>query len=442
VNGILQALGPVGDILGWLLDRGEALASALWREAVLAIRFVKKSVSEILDWAATQAQAVFDRLIQLCEDVGAAVTDIIDWGIARGQQALEILGALWERVGNSIEYALNYFEKDFIPGIAKFVKGALSAGMAVARLVVWMVGKTFEVTLEVVRGALAAGVTLTQLIIETAKHPDQAMQNLVRAGRQLGNTLDDVVQAFVGAGDEFVDEFVRAAVAIGENVKDMLLAIVEIKVGLLDTAVFVLMNMLNGFRPLTAAERADAELMFADTVDFDKVNIATDSPTNSIIFGIQDFFTGNPESRAFVTGNLINFDADDVPIKRYTFIHEMTHVWQHQNVGPIYMAHAVFGQVTGGYNYGYVEPSTVNISLPNGAYDGSTQTAGNGFVDGEGGQGALNAAGGDITTFNPEQQGQIMMHYFVRRVLLNQAPAQYAAWQPYVDFVHSHPPVA
>jgi hypothetical protein len=47
-----------------------------------------------------------------------------------------------------------------------------------------------------------------------------------------------------------------------------------------------------------------------------------------------------------------------------------------------------------------------------------------------------------MTAFNPEQQGQIMMHYFVRRVLLNQTPAQYAPWQLYVDFVQSHPPVA
>ena len=55
INAVLQALGPVGDILGWLLDRAEDLASALWREAVLAIRFVKKSVSEILDWASTSS---------------------------------------------------------------------------------------------------------------------------------------------------------------------------------------------------------------------------------------------------------------------------------------------------------------------------------------------------------------------------------------------------
>jgi hypothetical protein len=442
VNAVLQALGPVGDVLGWLLDRGEQLASALWREAVLAIRFVKKSVSEILDWAASQTQAIFERLIQLCEDVGAAVTEIIDWGIARGQDVLEVLGGLWERIGNSVDYALNYLATDFIPGIAKFVKGALGVGYELARLVLFTAAKAFEVTLEVVRGALEAGVTLAELFVETLKHPDQAVQNFARAARQLGKTITEVGQAFHDAGEEFADQFARTMLAIGENAKDMLLAVLEISVGWIDTVVFVLMTMLNGFRTLTAAEKTDAEAIFADTVDLDKVYIATESPTNSIIFGIQDFFTGEPDSRAFVTGNLINFDADDIPpLERYTFIHEMTHVWQHQNVGPIYMAHAIFGQITTGYNYGYVD-SNESVELPNGAYDGSTQFEPRGHIDGTGAEGALAAGGGDITTFNPEQQGQIMMHYFVRRHLLNQTPAQYAAWQPYVDFVKSHPPVA
>ena len=356
------------------LDRGEALASELWREAVLAIRFVKSSVTDILDWAAQKAQDVFERIVQLCENVGAAVTEAIDWAIARGQDALEVLGGIWDRIGNSVIYALNYLETDFIPGIAKFVKGAIGAGIELAKLLAWTAAKAFEVTLEVVRGALDVGVTLATLVIDTVRRPDQALNNLVRAARELGQTLNQVVDAFEEAGEEFADEFVRTMLAIGENVKDMLLAVLEVAVGWLDTVLFNLMNWLNGFRSLTSAERADVEPVFADTIDYDQVYIATESPTNSIIFGIQDFFSGNPDSRAFVTGNLINFDADNAPIERFTLVHEMTHVWQNQNVGPIYMAHAAFSQVTMGdnaYNYGYTSPSP-SITLNNAKYDGSS----------------------------------------------------------------------
>jgi hypothetical protein len=388
-------------------------------------------------------------MVQLCEDVGSAVTEVIDWAVARGGDALDLLGGMWDRIGNSIVYALNYLETDFIPGIAKFVKGALGAGFELAKLVVWTVGKAFEVTLEVVRGMLEAGVTLVELVVETVKHPDQAMQNLVRAARELGKTLNEVVDAFKQAGDEFVDELVRTLVAIGENIKDMLLAVLEVAVGLLDTVIFVLMNLLNGFRHLSAAELADVEPVFGDSIDFDHVFIATDSPTNSIFFGIQDFFTGEPDSRAFVTGNLINFDADDGPIERHTLVHEMTHVWQNQNVGPIYMAHAIATHITMGddpsYNYGYDDSAaSSSITLPHGRYDG-TDVVGlaDGPTIGEGGRTVMeNADPDDFMDFPPEQQGQIMMHYFARKVLLSRPQSDYAPWEKFALYVQTHPQVA
>lgn len=105
------------------------------------------------------------------------------------------------------------------------------------------------------------------------------------------------------------------------------------------------------------------------------------------------------------------------------------------------MAHAIFGQATTGYNYGYTETNT-SVTLPHGAFDDSTQKEKQGFIDGFQAENALAAANGDFMSFNPEQQGQIMMHYFVRKVILNQTAAQVKPWQTYVDFVQSHPQVA
>jgi hypothetical protein len=295
---------------------------------------------------------------------------------------------------------------------------------------------------------------LAQLVIETVQHPDQALQNLIRAARQLSQTLRDVVGAFQAAGDEFADEFVRTVRAIGENVRDMLVAVLEVAVGWLDTVVFQLMNLLNGFRSLTARELADAQLVFANTIDWDHVWIATDTPTNDIIFGIQDFFTGNPTSRAFVTGNLINFDADEGPVQRHTLIHELTHVWQNQNVGPVYMGHAIWEQIVqeDAYNYGYDKDDPngardVFIVLPNAIYGpGATfidsDSVARGAHTGQRGTEVGNAvleASNDFMDFNPEQQGQIMMHYFVRRVLQTPPAPELAPWQKFVDWVHTHP---
>ena len=202
--------------------------------------------------------------------------------------------------------------------------------------------------------------------------------------------------------------------------------------GLLDTAIFVLMNLLNGFRHLSAAELADVELVFGDSVDFDHVYIATDSPTNRIFFGIQDFFTGEPQSRAFTTGNLINFDAGDGPIERFTLVHEMTHVWQNQNVGPIYMAHAIADHVRLGddasYNYGYLDSSaSATITLPNALYDGSSKDVFDGPGIGVGAEAVVHGKPADrFMDFGPEMQGQMMMHYFTRKVLLGRPQNDYA----------------
>ena len=44
---------------------------------------------------------------------------------------------------------------------------------------------------------------------------------------------------------------------------------------------------------------------------------------------------------------------------------------------------------------------------------------------------------GDFDAFNPEMQGQIVMHWYVRNVLLGQSDAEVAPWQPYVDLVRA-----
>ena len=134
----------------------------------------------------------------------------------------------------------------------------------------------------------------------------------------------------------------------------------------------------------------------------------------------------------------------DGPIKRYQLMHEMTHVWQNQNVGPIYMAHAVFDQIVLGqeaaYNYGY-DDNLSAITLPNSVYDGTSRDEAIGPITGEGAEDALNATD-DFMHFEPEQQGQIMMHWFVRKVLLGRPDADVAPWQKFVTWVQAHPQVA
>jgi len=108
---------------------------------------------------------------------------------------------------------------------------------------------------------------------------------------------------------------------------------------------------------------------------------------------------------------LINFASwADVTID--TLIHEMTHVWQGIQVGPLYMVQALEAQSTPeSYNYGYTDATT-----------------------GAGAEDKLNAANGDFSQFNREQQAQIVMHYYVRKFV---SSLDFTAWQPYADLVHA-----
>ena len=63
------------------------------------------------------------------------------------------------------------------------------------------------------------------------------------------------------------------------------------------------------------------------------------------------------------------------------------------------------------YNYGYTDATT-----------------------GAGAEDKLNAANGDFSQFNREQQAQIVMHYYVRKFV---SSLDFTAWQPYADLVHA-----
>jgi hypothetical protein len=136
-------------------------------------------------------------------------------------------------------------------------------------------------------------------------------------------------------------------------------------------------------------------------------------------------------------------DESDGTWDRATLIHELTHVWQHREIGGIYMANAILAQAVGaGYNYGYSASASDPSLNVESDYDGNTmETTRHGSDIGLNGETALNDAGGDFNVFNEEQQGQILMHWFVRTQLevtdtvgvVQNFDA--TAWDPYQQFV-------
>jgi phage-related protein len=436
VNGIIEATGPFGDILDWALTAVEDFVGDIWHATLTALRYAGAVISDALDWALEKGTEILESVMRAWESIGESLLDAYRWAkertLAGADLLFELIGEITVRIENSVTYVLGYLEDDFLPGVAKFVKGLLDAGYAIADLVVRVVARSVEVIAEAFRAALDVGVTLTVLLVETVKNPAAARENAMRAIRQIGQSLEDVFEAVEQAVDETLEDVVVALHAIGEAARDILDAVVEVAFGLLGVVIAELMNLLNSFRPLTAAERADARIVFGNSLDLDEVFVCQESLTNDIIFGVQGLFEDDP--RAFVTFNIINFDVDE-GITRHTMIHELTHVWQAFATGPLYLSEAIHAQVAGdGYNYGYSEGGgNITVSID---HAGNTDTFTRGPLVGLDGEDDLNAADGDFDAFNREQQGQIAMQYFVRTQLVS-PPLDATAWERYINVIRA-----
>ncbi len=180
---------------------------------------------------------------------------------------------------------------------------------------------------------------------------------------------------------------------------------------LASSLIAAVLSRLGRYRALDASERADAEFVFGESIDLSKVRIALPGRVHRLLFALQRLLQGGRRPRPFATGWLVHVPPGRA-LKREVLIHELTHVWQAQVYGPCYLWQALHAQLFGeGYDYA-------------GSARGTGRHACG--VDGDGAQETLRSR--SFFSFNREQQAQIVMHYFVRRVLRGESEEACAPW--------------
>ncbi len=448
VNGILRAGGPIVEILDWVREKADAVGSLLWRRVVLVIRYARGTLSAVLDWMVDKGTAVIQAILVAWESIEEPLLEVYRWASGVGLEIWEYIGEATANISNSVYYVLNYLEESFQEGFFLFIRGLANAGYAVADLVRWMIGKSMEIIRGATGALLDTGASLVALLTEAVQNPGDALSNLLLAIRAIKGGITEILQAvIVDATGELFEEVVLTLNRIGESIPDILAGVESIKQAAIDQVVKVFLKTLVSYRPMSEAEIQDARTVFGNSLEYGNIYLSMESLTNDVIFGIQDFINQNPNSRAFVTNTLINFDVNE-DLFRHTLIHELTHVWQYTFEGPFYFAEAIHAQIpvigSGGYNYGYREEDAADeeqfiIPLD---YEGTTgRIISIGAVFGIDGEAALDAASGDFDVFNPEQQGQILQQWFVRTQLPitdangNPVTLDASSWQPYRDFV-------
>ena len=167
---------------------------------------------------------------------------------------------------------------------------------------------------------------------------------------ELGHTLKDLVQvAIMQPTEDAARRALQALKDIGKSAVDILKAAIELPLSqiALSSRSFSTGSPepIGRSAPPSAPRRPACS---ASSIDLDKVKIAVKSLPVDLIETLNG-------GRTFTTMYLLNFASWD-KVTLDTLIHELTHVWQGLQEGPVYMIEALEAQLIGqGYNYGYDE---------------------------------------------------------------------------------------
>jgi hypothetical protein len=413
VNAVVDTLLKIGHTIAQVLVAAANAGAAAANAAVKALIALGKAVVTILGQLGAQAASIMQRVVSALLAAGVALNGV-----------LASAGALGATVCQAIVRALRAIGQGLAPIFAAagnftdvILDALLAIGTALGEILMVVPSLTAAVAQTVVKALIGEGKTVTDIVVtvstkavSVARAVFQALIGIGRkvveilkavAGRTL-STIQTVYEGLIAVGVTvgtiavtvlenieagFHKSFFEGLVAIGKGLLQILRAVAEVKLIALPMAFAVVTEMCGGHRGLTPAERKEATRIFGTSIDLDRVKIAVASLPSDVI----NFVNGQ---RPFTTMYVINF-ASWATVEMHDLIHELTHVWQGVQTGPLYMVRALEAQIGAG----------VSSLFHTGKYDDSASY--DVFAA------DLVAANGDLGRFNPEQQATIVERYWM-----------------------------
>ncbi|NTX09050.1 hypothetical protein [Myxococcus sp. CA040A] len=159
----------------------------------------------------------------------------------------------------------------------------------------------------------------------------------------LRNTVESVRTVFSGLGNIFTGRFREGFTQLGQGlIKGVQTPLDATLVmgGRAISAVQTLLGIEPVRRSLTDDEVAALRTVYGDSIDYSRISIKE---------GDAGLLTLS--KRPFTHGDTTYIPSGHLPLQLDLLVHEVAHVWQHQNGGTDYMSEALFAQVFGdGYN--------------------------------------------------------------------------------------------
>jgi hypothetical protein len=356
VQGVLDAGRPLRDMLAAVANMTPELA----RGTVHALLQVGRKCQEILEAVILESASVVREVVAALLAAGRKPTEILEFLIRQSPETARVLLSALLRSGQSLASLLKEGLKLTRFGFQSLLRAMIGAGIAKGEILMAVATSLPEATRTTLEGLLQIGLRLTEAV---------------------RSILTDVQESYRKG-------FIEALVALGLSPLEILKAADETGPAALFQAVTVFFEIWGGYRNLNDPERREAEIIFGSSIDLNRVKIASGTIPSEVATWIN-------ARTPFTTMYLLNFakadsDRDDQNFLA-TLIHELVHVWQGVQSGPIYLFQSVCAPLR-----------AVTGSEPAGRGAAHRYTVA-----------ALERNKGDLRQFNPEQQAAIVEDFWI-----------------------------
>jgi hypothetical protein len=368
-----ESITVVKAIVDALLAAGQALRSILTEAAKLAAAACRNIVGVLMELG----KSLVDLLREAAAVVGGTLRSIMQALLGLGRTITQILVAAAGLAAATVK---------------SIVQTLLALGKSLADIVAAVAGQALAVVRAAFTALVAAGRKVVEILVALGGRAVSALRTAMEALLAMGVSLASLVKDIVtGVGEAFRRGFFEGLVALGKAPLQLLKAAAEAGVSVLLLAFAVVLEMCGGYRALTPAETAEARKVFGNAIDLSRVKLGFAKLPADVLR-----FVNVELPRAFTTMYLLNF-GPGAKVDMQTIIHELAHVWQGVQEGPLYMTRALEAQIEAG----------LDALFHKGKYDDSAAYR---VTDA-----ALAANGGDLKKFNPEQQATIIEFYWIRK---------------------------
>ncbi len=389
-SAIVKALLGAGIVLGRLVatvvDQSQGYVEFLARAMLMSGQTIRSLLVEAANLTANACNAFVQGMLRIGHSVAQLIFSI---ATSSPTSLRSIVGALL-RIG--------FVVGDILKAAATLASGPVSATIGALlkmnKTLSQLTSAALACTAPVVRatfnGFIAQGYKLQDILGALAGRTVSALHMGLDALLTIGMTLRNLVTEVVtSVAEHFRRGFFEGLIALGTTPLQIVKTASEVSSEAALAAFTAVIELFGGHRALSKQERAEAEKVFGSSINLNRVKIAVASLPADIINYIND-------EPPFSTMRIINF-ASRAEVDMPTLIHELAHVWQGVQTGPLYMVKAFESQIAAG----------VNSLFHTGHYDDEDAYA----VTKE----ALRANQGDFSKFNPEQQANIVEYYWVQK---------------------------